>query len=269
MILKLLKAITKYITYRVMYPNSSIGLRCYVGNGTTLGRKTSVGTNSFIDNSTVSDGTAIGNNSYISQSTLNCQKIYDYCYISNSNLDVNTIIYSHCKISNACLERFSYISQNSTINLAKIGSFCSIGPYLICGYGQHPTNFISSHPVFYSTRKQCGVTFSNKDYYEEDKQILIGNDVWIGARVFIKDGVKIGNGAIIGAGAVVVKDVPDYAIIGGVPAKIIRFRFTDEIIQELLRIQWWNWSEEKLQKAHIHFTNPDIYSFIQFANNLE
>ncbi|MBA3921161.1 MAG: CatB-related O-acetyltransferase [Nostocaceae cyanobacterium] len=170
--------------------------------------------------------------------------------------------------------RFNYVSSSSKLDLAEIGSFCSFGPELICGYGEHPTDFVSTNPVFFSTFKQCGTSFADKNYFEERKKIFIGHDVWIGARVFIRDGVKIGNGAIIGAGAVVVKDIPDYAIVGGVPAKIIRFRFSDEIIRELLNINWWNWSEDKLRKAQIYFVKKDIYSFIEwtrqedFINNL-
>jgi chloramphenicol O-acetyltransferase type B len=265
MILRTFKAITKYLSYKIIYPNSIIGFRCHIGNGTTLAKKASVGKNCFIENSKIGDETAISNNCYIFQSTVNSKSVHEYCHISTSNIDINTKIFSHCHLSNTEIGRFSYVSQDSRINFAQIGSFCSIGPDLICGFGQHPTDFISTHPAFFSTHQQCGVSFSNKDYYKENQQTIIGNDVWIGARAYIKDGVKIGNGAIIAAGAVVVKDVPDYAIVGGVPARIIRFRFEDEVIQALLKIQWWNWSEEKLQKAQIYFTSQDVSSFIKWS----
>ena len=79
-------------------------------------------------------------------------------------------------------------------------------------------------------------------------EVVIGNDVWIGMRVIIMPGVSVGHGAVIGAGAVVVKDVPPYAIVGGVPAKIIRYRFTPEVIEKLLEFQWWNYDEAILKK---------------------
>lgn len=95
--------------------------------------------------------------------------------------------------------------------------------------------------MFYSTSKQCGVTFATDNVFKEYlKPLKIGNDVWIQQDVFICGGVEISDGAIVLAGAVVTKDVPPYAIVGGVPAKVIRFRYDNETIQFLLRIKWWN-----------------------------
>jgi len=99
--------------------------------------------------------------------------------------------------------------------------------------------------------------------YEEKRRIIIGNDVWIGCRVFIRDGVKIGHGAIIGAGAVVVSDVPAYAVVGGVPAKIIRYRFSPDIIRSLIDIEWWNWSDERLRDAQESFCKRDAGALIR------
>jgi serine acetyltransferase len=101
--------------------------------------------------------------------------------------------------------------------------------------------------------------------FDEKKPIHIGHDVWIGARVFIRDGVKIGNGAVVAAGSVVVKDVPDYAIVGGVPAKIIRYRFSEEMIAELLNLKWWEWPEEKLRKAQPYIAQKDVRKFIDWS----
>lgn len=93
----------------------------------------------------------------------------------------------------------------------------------------------------------------------EDERVFIGNDVWVGSHVLVKGGVHIGNGACVAAGAVVVKDVPPYAIVGGVPAKVIRYRFSPEIIQRLLELKWWNWDEKKL-KDNISFFQRDNFS---------
>lgn len=92
----------------------------------------------------------------------------------------------------------------------------------------------------------------------KNKLVTIGNDVWIGTRVIIMGGVKIGNGAVIGAGAIVTKDVPDYAIAVGVPAKVVKYRFSPDIIEKLLELQWWNLSEEELKENIKEFQRNSI-----------
>ena len=233
--------------YKLKYKNSSIALGAFISNDSILGSNLKICRNTFIINSCLGNQILIDKNSYICES-----KLENY-----------TSIYSQSSLSNVNLGQYSYISASAKINNSKIGKFCSIGRDFICGMGIHPTNFVSTHPSFFSTRKQCGVCFTDKNCFEEYKNISIGHDVWIGARVFVNDGIQIGNGAIIGAGAVVVKDVPDYAIVGGVPAKVIRFRFADHIIADLQRIEWWNWSEERLQEAQPYFINDKIEEFIK------
>ena len=142
---------------------------------------------------------------------------------------------------------YTYVAQNSYIGRTTIGKCCSIGPNLICGWGIHPLDTISTHPMFYSTKKQNGMTLSSSDKIEELKHIEIGNDVFIGANVTILDGVVIGDGAVIGAGAVVSKDIPPYAIAVGCPIRIIRYRFSEDVRNKLLEIKWWDFSEDNLQ----------------------
>lgn len=156
---------------------------------------------------------------------------------------------------------YSYISINSNISYTKIGKFCSIGPNFISGWGIHPTKGISTSPMFYSTLKQNGITLSEKNKIEEHKRIMIGNDVFIGANVIVLDGVAIGDGAIIGAGAVVSKDIPPYAIAVGCPIKVIKYRFDQDQIDKLLKIKWWEFSEDKLQDIEKMFF--EINSFIE------
>jgi acetyltransferase-like isoleucine patch superfamily enzyme len=163
-------------------------------------------------------------------------------------------------ITDSQIGDYSYISQNSIISNTIIGKFCSIGPNLMCGWGIHPTNGISTAPMFYSLNKPNGITLSAKNKIEEKPQITIGNDVFIGANVTILDGVTIGDGAVIGAGAVVSKDIPSYAIAVGSPIEIKRYRFSKEQVQGLLKIEWWNFSEEKLQDVEKMFF--DVESFI-------
>jgi len=160
---------------------------------------------------------------------------------------------------NSKIGNHSYISRSGQIHNATIGRFCSIGPGVKIGLGIHPTDFISTHPVFYSLRKQSGATFSTDQKFIEELPIKIGHDVWIGANAIIMDGVNIGNGAIIAAGAVVTKSVRPYEIVGGVPAKHIRFRFSDDEIKKIQSIEWWNKDEEWLKKNVSMFLNKNEF----------
>ena len=179
--------------------------------------------------------------------------------IIESQIGKNVKIYKPSFINKTEIGDYTYISTNANISVTKIGKFCSIGPNLFCGWGIHPTNGISTSPMYYSTRLQNGVSLTDKDKIEERKLITIGNDVFIGANVTILDGITIGDGAIIGAGAVVTKDIPDYAIAVGCPIKIIKNRFSDDQIAAFKRIQWWNFSEDKLQDVEKLFFKVDEF----------
>ena len=154
---------------------------------------------------------------------------------------------------------YSYIAKNSSVSNCVIGKFCSIGPNFCCGLGIHPTNGVSTAPMFYSTAKQNGLSLCKKRKVEESKQTIIGNDVFIGINVTILDGVKVGDGAVIGAGAVVTNDIPPYAIAVGVPARVVKYRFDEATIKGLLEKQWWNGSEEDLKKVERNFWDVDAF----------
>jgi acetyltransferase-like isoleucine patch superfamily enzyme len=148
-----------------------------------------------------------------------------------------------------------------------IGSFASVGPRALLGCGDHPVDLPSTAPLFYSTRRQCGTTFAPADRVIERRAITLGHDTWLGAATFVRDGVAIGDGAIVAAGAVVAADVPPYAIVGGVPAKLIRFRFPADAIARLLTVQWWHWDEARLRAAQPWFGQPDITAFLRHAES--
>lgn len=168
-------------------------------------------------------------------------------------------IYPPYNINSVKIGKGTYISSNSRISLTTIGKFCSIGPNLVCGWGIHPTNGISTSPYFYSTAKQNGQTVASQNLIEERKPITIGNDVFIGANVTILDGVTIGDGAIIGAGAVVSKDIPDYAIAVGSPIVIKKYRFTQEQIAKLKAIAWWDFNDDQLKEVNRQFFDVDAF----------
>lgn len=167
--------------------------------------------------------------------------------VINCEISTKTKLNSPCHLNTVKIDDYTYLAQNSWISHTAIGRFCSIGPNFFCGWGVHPINAISTSPMFYSTRKQNGYTLCEKDKLIERKQIIIGNDVFIGANVTILDGISIGDGAIIGANSIVNKDVAPYSIVGGCPAKLIRYRFNEEQIEKLLTLKWWNWNFEKLK----------------------
>lgn len=151
------------------------------------------------------------------------------------------------RITNSEIGDYSYVGRDALISHTKIGRFCSVGPGFACGWGMHPVDALSTSPMFYSTERQNGMTLSDRNKYVEHQEITIGNDVFIGRNVIILDGVNIGDGAVLAAGAVVVEDVPPYSIMGGVPAREIRKRFSANVIQKLEAIKWWDFPEEKLK----------------------
>lgn len=151
----------------------------------------------------------------------------------------------------------SFIAKNSDLD-ACIGRFCSIAPKVSCNNGIHPYKepFVTTAPCFYSLASQNGGTFANKQILEEQRYsdingkyaITIGNDVWICEGAFINGGIHISDGAVVLAHAVVTKDVPPYAIVGGIPAKILDYRYDEKTIEWLLKIKWWNNKKEWFKK---------------------
>lgn len=166
----------------------------------------------------------------------------------------------------------SYIGKNSYVN-ATIGKFCCIADRVNTVSGAHPTkDFVSVHPAFYSTKKQSGFTFVTENCFQEtlrnpiDGQtaVYIGNDVWIGSDVTIIGGVVIGDGAIIASGAVVTRDIEPYSVVGGVPAKEIRKKFSDEVIRFLLDYKWWDKDIDWIKENYKSFQN--IEEFVERYN---
>ena len=154
-------------------------------------------------------------------------------------------------IKNKFFERCSFVASNANISNpdTKIGKFCSIAGNASIGASQHPIHFLSTHGFQYdlNEHKEYGNIFNENNLYSVDnmnKPCNIGNDVWIGTNAVIKPNVKIGDGAIVGSNAVVTKDVPPYAIVVGMPAKIIKYRFNKRTINKLLKLKWWDLPKE-------------------------
>jgi chloramphenicol O-acetyltransferase type B len=148
---------------------------------------------------------------------------------------------SHFFGANSYMRSGGELYGNSTV-----GRFCSIGSNVIIGLekNKHPTNWLST-ALFSKAIEEKYLTQAS------DKPTSIGNDCWIGRDALIMSGVTIGDGAIIGARALVTSDVPPYAIYAGIPARLIRYRFSSELIEKFLAAQWWNFSIEQLQNLTI------------------
>lgn len=166
----------------------------------------------------------------------------------------------------------SYIGHSGEFSNCRIGRFCSIGSNVRVVSAFHPTSsLVSSHPAFYSNSfyftftKQTG--FSEHIKTSTGYECEIGNDVWIGDNVLIKGGVKIGNGAIIGMGSVVTHDVLPFTIVAGVPARLIRKRFEDDIISKLLVIEWWNKPLRWIIEHSNEFMNPNEFVRLHYIND--
>lgn len=186
------------------------------------------------------------------------------------------------------LAGFSYMgdlqpAQGSFVRHANlIGRFCSIAGGVAMGAPEHPTHWISSHTIFYGARRDWRLSrdFQSRNARQTERavqhyvagiadahpKVQIGNDVWIGEGAFIRRGVSIGDGAIIASHAVVTRDVPPYAIVGGVPAKIIRYRFAPDVVEALLGLQWWHFGVSALEG--VDWTDVDM-ALWQITRNIE
>lgn len=187
--------------------------------------------------------------------------------IHTEYMPINTKIGMYCQIGknvkigdNCSIGDFSYINQNSVIEEnVQIGKFCSISENVRIAPIEHPMKYISTHPIFYDKNYQNKMNIdihSNKHYkIEQNKETIIGNDVWIGMNTIIKKGITIGNGAVIGAGAVVTKNIEPYAIAVGVPATIKKYRFEEEKIRQLEKEQWWSKGLEYIKQNYDKIMN--------------
>lgn len=158
-----------------------------------------------------------------------------------------------------CIGKYSYINGPTDVGTGKIGNFCSIAGFCAIGLDSHPIDWISSSPLCYAV-----LDIKGEEGYKDPKEAPeFGNDVWIGSHAVIMKGVVIGDGAVIAAGAVVVKNVPAYAIVGGVPANVIKYRFDESTVAKLLKLKWWDLEDMNSEMRELPMQKENFVSFLR------
>lgn len=178
--------------------------------------------------------------------------------IKNCSIEKKVKICSGCMVVNSSIADYSYIGYDTEIVNANVGKYCSIASNCMIGGGEHPLNFVSTSPVFHVGKNIFNMNFAQHEF-EPYKQTYIGNDVWIAHNVKIKGGINIATGAVIGMGSVVTHDVGPYEIWAGNPAKLVRKRFDDDMIQKLLMSKWWEFKHEEVKKYAQVFDDPEKF----------
>ena len=197
----------------------------------------------IIKNSKIADSAKTFNNvkiidSYVGDSAT----IGDNSNLLKSRVDRHASVNRNCVMDRSELGFGSYINQNTILKNVIVGRFCCIS-WNVCLYGGSSHN--CSSPSMYTSYHWKSIFGNSEETGIQDKdKTIVGNDVWIGNGAIVVNAVKIGDGAVIGAGAVVTKDVPPYAVVAGVPAKILYKRFPEDVIERLLKIKWWNWPDD-------------------------
>lgn len=195
-----------------------------------LGENIKIYKDAEVKNSNIGDYVSIGNSSIV----------------QNTNIQSNSAINRRNYILRSEIGSYTYTGIGTIILSAKIGNFCSIGWNVSIGGGNHDYLGLTTSPLWRFKVMDEGIN-DYKVNYEKQKPCIIGNDVWIASNVVILRDVKIGDGAVIGAGAVVTQDVEPYSIVAGIPAKKVKKRFDNNIIEVLKTIKWWEWPKDVIR----------------------
>ena len=187
---------------------------------------------------------------------------------TDSSFTEFTHILRGARLTNSKIGKYSRVGVNCKLTNVTVGNFSCIGANSVMGVGQHPTNYLTYHSIFYK-KGNWGWHDDWIKYpkgFQEQAHITVGNNVWIGQKVVVMDGVSIGDNSIVATGAIVTKDVPAYSIVGGVPAKIIKVLFDDETRKRLDEIQWWNLEDEDITRVIdlFHIPNPTLEDVNRF-----
>lgn len=205
--------------------------------------------------------------SFISKARYNKRISLFAIWDRNTKFDPKIYIAMGVRMGYSTIGKYSRVRHFTVLYHTNVGKFSAIGKNVRLGVGQHPINLISTNLIFYK-KNQIKNDWVRPITFKEYKKIEIGNDVWIGEGAMVMGGVVIGDGAIVASRSVVTKDVPPYAIVAGVPAKVVKYRFCEEIRKKLLQIKWWDLPEEEINKKLEAFTIFNI-SKDQLVNYFE
>lgn len=168
-----------------------------------------------------------------------------------------SVLFRDVAFINSTLGAYSYVQAKSVVCNAEIGKFCSIASNVYIGLASHPTHMASTSPIFFDNSQPLPRFFGDWSIFSEKLPFTkIGADVWIGHGAMFKAGVVIGVGAVIGAGSVVTKDIPPYSIAAGNPCKVIKYRFSQDIINRLMLTEWWMRGDDELKRLSRLFVDP-------------
>ena len=185
-------------------------------------------------------------------------KISPMAIIQEAIIDPTAAISFGVKFYRSRIGKYSYIDRNSFVADVDIGNFTSIGSGCEIGGASHPLDWVSTSPVFHKWENIMKKNFSRHEF-EIFHKTKIGNDVWIGTKCLVKAGVEIGNGSVVGMGSVVTKNIGEYEIWAGNPAKLIRKRFDDQTVEQLKKIKWWDMNDRYIEEYSQYMTDPKKY----------
>lgn len=196
--------------------------------------------------------------------------IHPTAKVSRSTLGRYTEVGERTSFVESTLGDYSYVVNDSQVIYTTIGKFCSIAAMTRINPGNHPMHRVSQSHFTYRSSAYFENETDDGEFFEWRRAhpVKIGHDVWVGHGAVILPGRTIGNGAVIAAGAVVTKDVEPYSIVGGTPAKKLKQRFPDQVIDDLEKLAWWDWSHEQLHSALQDFRSLSVREFIEKYRNL-
>jgi phosphonate metabolism protein (transferase hexapeptide repeat family) len=189
--------------------------------------------------------------------------INDSAQVRNCTFGAYVEVGARAQLLEVSMDDYSYVVNDTDIAYASIGKFCSIASHVRINPGDHPMERASQSHLTYRASSYFEGASDEADLFarRRSKLVTIGHDVWIGHGAIILSGRTIGTGAVIGAGAIVTKDVPDYSIVVGNPARVLRMRFSESAITALRNLQWWDWPHDKLRVALEDFRSLQVDEF--------